>query len=125
MIIRLSDYSEFYDEDMLSAYEYSAKNSYEYGLKSLFKYLRNMKIKKSSTDPTIVVSFTVIQMLSYYSECEESLINYVKNDKEVFDIQQTNLLNQAFYLANNTIFITNNNCRRYKKLARLKNVHRI
>ena len=111
MIDSLSLYSEFYDEDMLSAYEYLLKNPYKEALIYSFS--------------TIVESFSVNHTLSDYSECEEPLIHYVNTRGQIFIDNRNNILDTAYHLAHSDYFNRNINYDRYKKLVRLKNVHRI
>ena len=125
MIDSLSLYSEFYDEDMLSSYEYLLKNPYKEALIHSFKNLTEMKIQRNDTDSTIVERFSVNYMLSDYSECEEPLINYVNTRGKIFIDNRNNILETAYHLAHSDYFNRNINYDRYKKLARLKNVHRI
>ena len=125
MIDSLSLYSEFYDEDMLSAYEYLLKNPYKEALIYSFKNLTEMEIQRNDTDSTIVESFLVNHTLSDYSECEQSLINYVNTRGKIFIDNRNNILDTAYHLAHSDYFNRITNYDRYKKLVRLKNVHRI
>ena len=120
---RLSIYGECCDEDGLSMWIYSNEAYQKNALAYSFKDLYPLAIQKR--DGTIIVRFSVNQMLSYYSGSGIPLVNHVKNTPQVLLAKEYNTLDRAYKLANSDYLIIGNTNGRYNKLVRLKNVHRI
>lgn len=120
---RLSIYGECCDEDELSMWIYSNEAYQKNALAYSFKDLYPLVIQKR--DGTIIVRFSVNQMLSYYSESGEPLMNHVKNTPQVLLAKEYNVLDKAYRLSNSDCFIMGNTNGRHNKLVRLKNVHRL